>query len=756
MSATLAATITAGSASAAPHDNGTENRNPEAQVRSRADNLPNPLARKQDRLRKEAMRLLAHGKAEARPARGGGSTVQVGRKQHVEFFDNNKQANVWTVLSEFGDEVTESGGEAGPRHNEMPEPDRAEDNTTQWTDDFDVAHFDEMFNGDGESFKNFYLDQSSGEYTPTVTTEDWVQVPRNGNYYGDNTHEAEGYWAFVNDTVDAWYAEQKAAGKTDAEIASYLGEQDKWDRYDFNGNGNFNEPDGYIDHFQAIHAGAGEEAGGGVLGDDAIWSHRWYADYTTIGSEGPTVGGAQNLMGGQEIGDTAVFVGDYTIEPETGGLGVFAHEYAHDLGLPDFYDTRGGENSTAFWTLMSSGSWMGLGDDDDPASFTYGIGGVPNDMGAEEKLYLGWLDTTVVKAGTKKQVRLGAAGDPGSNDAIQVLLPDAETTKVVGEPFAGEASWYSDSGDGLNNTLSRTIAPAGTVKIDAQAWYDTEAGYDYWYAQYSLDGGNTWETLARYDGASEWAPVSYTYEAGGQESIFRFYYQTDGGWIEPGVMLDEITTTVDGTVLDTDGAETDTSAWETGGWMRTSGTITETAPQYYLIENKAYTGYDRTLEVGPYNFSEGWERPDWVEHFPYQDGMLVWYVNHSQLDNNTSVHPGTGYALPVDANPEAMRWSSGSLARNRISSFDSTFGVGSTDPVTLHRQVSDGNGGFVTQETSADARPMVPTFDDSDPMRYYDAANPTGSVKVAGVGVKATVTRNVGDSLLVFVDNPRG
>ena len=25
---------------------------------------------------------------------------------------------------------------------------------------------------------------------------------------------------------------------------------DLWDRYDYDGDGNFNEPDGYIDHFQ--------------------------------------------------------------------------------------------------------------------------------------------------------------------------------------------------------------------------------------------------------------------------------------------------------------------------------------------------------------------------------------------------------------------------------------------------------------------------------------------------------------------------
>jgi M6 family metalloprotease-like protein len=31
---------------------------------------------------------------------------------------------------------------------------------------------------------------------------------------------------------------------------------------------------------------------------------------------------------------TGVWVGDYTIQPENGSLGVFAHEFGHDLGLP--------------------------------------------------------------------------------------------------------------------------------------------------------------------------------------------------------------------------------------------------------------------------------------------------------------------------------------------------------------------------------------------------------------------------------------
>lgn len=729
---------------------------------SRKDNRPNPLAKKQMRLRQQALEAVARGKAEPKPQRGGGSVVDLASGESVELFDNDKQANVWTVLSEFGDETTEAGGEAGPLHNEIPEPDRTRDNSTQWTEDFNVAHYNAMFNTGnekGESFKDYYLDQSNGQYDVTVTTEDWVQVPKNGNYYGDNNNETQGSWDFINDTVDAWYAKQKAAGKTDAEIRTYLAEFDKWDRYDFDGDGDFNEADGYIDHFQAIHAGAGEEAGGGILGEFAIWSHRWYADYTTIGSVGPSVGGRQNLNGGQEIGNTGLFVGDYTVEPENGGLGVFAHEYAHDLGLPDYYDTAGGENSTGFWNLMSSGSWLGHGTENSEDSFLYGIGGTPNDLGAEEKLYLGWLNPKVVDAGQSGTYTLRAAGDPASNDAVQVMLPDIESTRTVGDPYAGEYAWYSDSGDDLNNTLTREVPAGQTVRVDAMAWYDTETDYDYWYAQYSTDGGNTWTNAGEYTGSSGgWVPVSYTYQAGGKASMFRFVYKTDGGVSNPGVMVDEVTTTVDGQVVDTDGAETETSAWVAKGWLRTTGTITETTPRYYLMENKSYVNYDDTLRTGPYNFGWAATRPDWVQYYPYQNGMLVWYVNHSVANNNTSQHPGYGYALPVDAMPQTLRWSdgrSGAVARNRIQAFDSTFGLERTDRISLQREVVPGNAKKAhTQTLTVPSRQMVATFDDRDPNRYWTATNKTASVKVAGVGVRATVTKQTADSITVQVRNP--
>jgi hypothetical protein len=40
------------------------------------------------------------------------------------------------------------------------------------------------------------------------------------------------------------------------------------------------------------------------------------------------------------------------------------------------------------------------------------------------------------------------------------------------------------------------------------------------------------------------------------------------------------------------------------------------------------------------------------------------------------------------------------------------------------------------------AQTPVRMFDDSDPNRYYDTANPMGSVKVAGVGVTIKVVQS--------------
>ena len=330
------------------------------------------------------------------------------------------------------------------------------------------------------SMRNFYIEQSSNRYTVNGEVTDWVPVPFNEANYGSNYCGGivcARTWLFVRDSANAWYNAQIAAGKTPAEIDAYLAKFDVWDRYDYDGDGNFNEPDGYIDHFQAVHAGEGEETGGGAQGTDAIWSHRWYAFYNNIGFTGP----AFNKLGGVQVGGSNYWIGDYTVEPENGGVGVFAHEFGHDLGLPDLYDTSGNtggaENSTGFWTLYSSGSY---GNSGVPAD---GIGTKPIHMSAYEKIFLGWSNYQVVDAGQKASVKLGpSTTNTKQAQQLVVLLPDKEVSTFIGDPYAGSYFYHSGSGNDLDNSMTRQVTlPAGAVSLAAKVRYDIELDWDYAY-----------------------------------------------------------------------------------------------------------------------------------------------------------------------------------------------------------------------------------------------------------------------------------
>jgi immune inhibitor A len=267
--------------------------------------------------------------------------------------------------------------------------------------------------------RSYYIEQSSNRYAVNGEVTDWVTVPYNEARYGTNLCGdivCSTVWDFVQDGANAWYDSQIANGMTPADIDAYLSSFDVWDRYDWDGDGNFNEPDGYIDHFQIIHAGVGEETGGGAQGEDAIWSHRSYAFFNLIGVAGPS---PDYLLGGVQIGGSSHWIGDYTVEPENGGVGVFAHEFGHDLGLPDLYDTSGNtggaENSTGFWTLYSSGSYGSSGKPKD------GIGSKPVQMSAYEKLYLGWSNFATVNFGDPTTLILGPA-EYNTKDAQQLVV----------------------------------------------------------------------------------------------------------------------------------------------------------------------------------------------------------------------------------------------------------------------------------------------------------------------------------------------
>ncbi|WP_336115149.1 immune inhibitor A domain-containing protein [Streptomyces sp. PTD9-10] len=726
------------------------NRHDPAPVKQQSHDLDGPMSKTQKAQRQEALNQLISGKVKAKD-RNGSKVVQLkskkGDSKYVEL-SREKTDKIFTILVEFGDQTDPKfGGTPGPLHNTIAAPDRKKDNSTAWQKDYSQKHYQNLYFGTGkktESLKKYYEKQSSGRYSVAGEVSDWVKVPYNEARYGNNacgSTNCPSVWNVVSDGLNAWVAQQKAAGKSDAAIKADLAKYDQWDRYDYDGDGNFNEPDGYVDHFQIVHAGEDESAGGGAQGKDAIWAHRWYAFGTDAGATGPD----NNKLGGAQVGDTGVWVGDYTIQPENGGLGVFAHEYGHDLGLPDEYDTSGGDNSTGFWTLMSSGSWLGTGKES--------IGNLPGDMNAWDKLQLGWLNYDSAKAGVSSWHKLGVAEyNTKYRQALVVTLPTKAVKTEIVTPAQGATQWWSGSGDNLKNTLTRSVDLTGktSAALTLDGWYDIENGYDYLYTEVSTDGGANWTALdgtvdgqaIPRDGSGKptltgtvdgYKKLSYSLDAyAGKKIDVRFRYQTDGGVAQKGFAADEIAVTADGTALFSDNAETADAGWTAAGFSRIGAAFTKDYKQYYLAENRQYVSYDKTLKVGPYNFGFT-SRPDWVEHYPYQNGLLIWKWDTSQADNNTnaSEHPGTGLILPVDAHWKALKYSDGTLLRNRIQAFDSPFSLDATDAFTLHK---------ADKATKIKSQKGVSVFNDHT-STYYDGSNPTGGVKITDTNTKIKITK---------------
>jgi len=750
----------------------------------KSDYLPGRLAEDRAALRNQALELVLSGQA---TPKGKNKVVKVAPGQFAELaFQGEDQ--ILTLLGEFGPLPNNThpghpahGGPAGPLHNEIAEPDRDVDNTTIWVDDFNQTHYDSLLYDKGlrPSMANWYLEQSSGQYSVDGYVSDWVQVPFNAaaygsNYCGSNVCTRD-VGRFIEDQADAWWTELVAQEGSVAAAEAFLATFDVWDRYDWDSDGNFNESDGYIDHFQSVHAGEGEETGGGAQGTNAIWSHRSYVNSVPVGADGPD-GFAP--FGGAQIGTSNYWIGDYTVEPENGGVGVFAHEFAHDLDIPDLYDGAG-ENSTAWWTVMSQGSYGTINGED--------LGSYPTHFGAWEKLVLGFIPDSgviVADAGQQGTFNLGPAEfNNKKGQAMVINLPDNIVNHPVAGPFEGDWAYWSGSGADLHNSMTKSFTlGAGTNTLTFQGRWHIETCWDYAYVQVSTNGGTTWTNLNTsasttlnengqnegfgitgvsgqphvcddLSGTPEWTSVTadLTPYAGSTIQL-RFAYVTDPFVNGQGIAIDNISIT--GQAMD--GAETDTG-WTFVGFSRTEQ-ITNAFFNAYILENRQYLGYDQALDLGPYNFGFP-AAENLVEHFSYQPGLLVTYLNHEWEDNNVSSHPGEGLILPVDSHPGIETWANGDQMRPRIQSYDATFRKTATESITLHHPT---NGAAKT----ISSKPGVSVFNDalrdgdgtsiywmanhaSDGTTIYDAG--WNSVDVPNTGTKVQV-KNISSTGMMVID----
>src|SRR3954471_16723573 len=606
------------------------------------------FVQKKEQERFAAADLVAKG--EAAPDANGIVTLKNGKPVRYKL---QGQEYLTVALVDFSD----------VKHGQIAQPDRTVDNSTYWSADVSSQHYADMLFSDGggsyglPSMRDYYKEISSGRFTWAGQVGSWATIPTTEAAFGANSRQSGAGGDDANGVV---YRVVDASLKAVAATGNYAGwdltKADQLDRYDCDGDGNFNEPDGYIDHFSIVHSGEGEEAGGGAQGGDAIWSHRWYANFDQ------TTGPSGCKLGGYNLPGTGLWAGDYTIEPENGGVGVFAHEFGHDLGLPDLYDTNGGDNGTGFWTIMSSGSWA--------SNSQYAIGDRPVHMGAWEKLALGWLGDDLARTtlGADATFDLGPAETATRNryQALRVDLPNYTRTTNVFAPEAADPNYfYSGQGNDIDNAMVKTASFAAATPISFRANWDIETDWDYAYLR-ALVGG-VWQNVTTnfsrttnpngqnfgqgISGTSGgWVTVTATLPAG--TTAYGFRYWTDGAVTRPGFAVDTIA--FGGS---TDNA-TDTTGWTFSGFQQlTGGQFTQSYFHYYLAESRSYIGQDKSL-CGAYNFLIG----NWLEKQCYADGILISYRNSGYGDNNTSHHPGFGQILPIDALPATLVMPDGKTA----------------------------------------------------------------------------------------------
>ncbi|MDR2735115.1 MAG: M6 family metalloprotease domain-containing protein [Spirochaetota bacterium] len=208
------------------------------------------------------------------------------------------------------------------------------------------------------SMKKYYADMSGGIFNISIDVVGPYKASGTAVHYGANDSEG-------NDLRPATLV-REAVLKAQAAGVDF-------DPYD-------NDDDGYVDTVMVIHDGIGEEVSDRP---NDIWSHAWELS----SGQGHDDGDGPVAIGSKTV-DVYCIQPEYTFSAGDSAIGVFCHEYAHILGLPDMYDTTDATAGAGDFTIMASGAWCGPDDD----------GSHPTPFLAWEKNMLGWLAYTTPTA----------------------------------------------------------------------------------------------------------------------------------------------------------------------------------------------------------------------------------------------------------------------------------------------------------------------------------------------------------------------
>jgi len=203
---------------------------------------------------------------------------------------------------------------------------------------------------------------------------------------------------------------------------------------------------GIIEAFEALAADAVSAADAGAESIDWSGYDAFILFHAGADWQGDTVGAGDTpadlptawVQLGEPVRAGSRDIFDVTILPETvsqdgiiGAInGVFVHEFGHQLGLPDLYDTAGFETAVGLFALMDSGGDTGGTVDD---IFVWGL--LPAALSAWERLWFGWSDPVEIGPGESTDLVASTAltdihDPPPGPDAVLIRAGEKQSFLV--------------------------------------------------------------------------------------------------------------------------------------------------------------------------------------------------------------------------------------------------------------------------------------------------------------------------------------
>lgn len=234
----------------------------------------------------------------------------------------------------------------------------------------------------------YYQEVSYGKVTITGDVFGWYKLPYAESHYGGDCNGSIDD-ASCTGSDSSWQVAQDAVVAARKDNINYMN----------------------YDYYVFVHSGSGQETSG-VAND--VWS--------------------VTFLGGVYVQTSSKTLEKFNVVPEleSGGAvptGVYCHEFGHQLGLPDLYNTQTGKTILGPWSLMDKGLWNG----NPPGSSS-------SHMEAWSKIQLGFIsgsmlatanpgvtstftiDPTEVKSGNVHavEVPLGSSTNPSQYYLIEV------------------------------------------------------------------------------------------------------------------------------------------------------------------------------------------------------------------------------------------------------------------------------------------------------------------------------------------------